>query len=414
MLAGGRSDVRHHSHIANVEEQAHDHDSNARHRPSLLARIRAARLRGIRRHHGRPRSRKTPRRRDTVFANRLVATYGHDAGPLDAPRLWSVGGGGKSHGCAHRAHRLSSTRGLPRFRARLHARTHTLGTRLRARRRRRGTRVRARGTRPHQHRQRDQAGERRIDTRGAVLGRCVRRRGRILRKTLAGLPISVARAPRAISRAAGVCYSLLDRAQRVTRRIFPREEFHVRSASFHLTRSCALALVLTSSAAIQARAQITRTEYSARRDSLAARVDSGIVIAFGARTPVTDFGPFYQLASFRYLTGYQQPDAAFVMVIRGGRQTTTLFTTPVNPHLAFYYGFRPDSSQIARDNGLTARPFAALAPLMDSLAATGLPVYAIRDVADDDFAAADSLTRGQQFMKMYSTAHSSMTIQDGE
>lgn len=188
----------------------------------------------------------------------------------------------------------------------------------------------------------------------------------------------------------------------------------MRSASIRLARSCALALVLTASAVVQARAQITRTEYSARRDSLAARLDSGIVIAFGARTPITDFGPFYQLASFRYLTGYQQPDAAFVMVIRGGRHTTTLFTTPVNPHLAFYYGFRPDSSQIARDNGLTARPFAALAPLMDSLASTHLPVYAIRDVADDDFAAADSLTRGQQFMKTYSSAHSSVTITDGE
>src|SRR6185437_7346807 len=188
----------------------------------------------------------------------------------------------------------------------------------------------------------------------------------------------------------------------------------VTTMSASIARRCATACLLASCAATAAHAQITQTEYAARRDSLAARLDSGIVIAFGARTPVTDFGPFYQLASFRYLTGYQQPDAAFVMVIRGGRQTTTLFTTPVNPHLAFYYGFRPDSSQIARDNGLTARPFAALAPLMDSLAATGLPVYAIRDVADDDFAAADSLTRGQQFMKMYSTAHSSMTIQDGE
>ncbi|HKV51902.1 MAG TPA: aminopeptidase P N-terminal domain-containing protein [Gemmatimonadaceae bacterium] len=182
----------------------------------------------------------------------------------------------------------------------------------------------------------------------------------------------------------------------------------------HATQRCALALALIASGGVPARAQITKTEYAARRDSLAARLDSGVVIAFGARTPVTDFGPFYQLASFRYLTGFQEPDAAFVMVIRGGHQATTLFTTPVDPHLAFYYGFRPDSAAIARDNGLTARPFSALAAVMDSLAAAGLPVYAIRDVADDDFTAADSLTRGQQFMKTFASAHSSVTIKDGE
>lgn len=171
-------------------------------------------------------------------------------------------------------------------------------------------------------------------------------------------------------------------------------------------------LALCAGTALQA--QITQAEYAARRDSLAARLDSGIVIAFGARTPVTDFGPFYQLPSFRYLTGYQQPDAAFVMVIRGGRQTTTLFTTPVDAHLAFYYGFRPDSAAIARDNGLTARPFTALAPLMDSLASSGLTVHAIADVEDDDFAREDTLTRGRTFLNAFHAAHSSVKFADAE
>ncbi|HEX6814526.1 MAG TPA: aminopeptidase P N-terminal domain-containing protein [Gemmatimonadaceae bacterium] len=194
---------------------------------------------------------------------------------------------------------------------------------------------------------------------------------------------------------------------------FLAEEF-VRPALMRLAQRCALALAAVSLAGVAAPAQITRSEYAARRDSLATRLDSGIVIAFGARTPVTDFGPFYQLASFRYLTGYQEPDAAFVMVIRGGRHGAMLFTTPVDPHLAFYYGFRPDSAAIARDNGLTARPFTTLASVMDSLASSGLPVYAIRDVADDDFASQDSLTRGQQFMKTFAAAHPSVPLKDGE
>ena len=81
-------------------------------------------------------------------------------------------------------------------------------------------------------------------------------------------------------------------------------------------------------------AQIPAGEYAARRDSLAARVHNGIVVAFGGRTPVTDFGPFYQLAAFRYLTNFQEPDAALVMVVRDGRGTSTLFLTPIAPRRA--------------------------------------------------------------------------------
>ena len=70
-------------------------------------------------------------------------------------------------------------------------------------------------------------------------------------------------------------------------------------------------------------AQIATSESQARRDSLAARVDSGVVLAFGGRTPVTDFGPFFQVPAFHYLTGYDYADAALIMVVHGGRGTGT-------------------------------------------------------------------------------------------
>src|SRR5437867_11448980 len=73
------------------------------------------------------------------------------------------------------------------------------------------------------------------------------------------------------------------------------------------------------------RAQIPASEYAARRDSLAAHVDDGIVVAFGGRRPVDDFRPFFQLPSFYYLTSFDEPDAVFVMVVRQGRGTSTLF-----------------------------------------------------------------------------------------
>src|SRR3954469_16460074 len=86
-------------------------------------------------------------------------------------------------------------------------------------------------------------------------------------------------------------------------------------------------------------AQISQQEFAARRDSLAARIDSGIVIAFGGRTPVSDFGPFFQLPAFHYLTSFDEPDATLVLVVRNGRVASgagALFVTPAEPRSALY------------------------------------------------------------------------------
>ena len=48
--------------------------------------------------------------------------------------------------------------------------------------------------------------------------------------------------------------------------------------------------LLLSFATATASAQIGEREFAARRDSLAKRIDSGVVIAFGGRTLVADFG----------------------------------------------------------------------------------------------------------------------------
>ena len=91
--------------------------------------------------------------------------------------------------------------------------------------------------------------------------------------------------------------------------------------------------------------QIAPAEYAARRDSLAARIGNGVVVGFGARTPVSDFGPPTQLPTFHYLTNYDEPDAVFVLVVRKGAGAGTLFTVPVEPRRSLYYGQHPDSAQ---------------------------------------------------------------------
>lgn len=171
------------------------------------------------------------------------------------------------------------------------------------------------------------------------------------------------------------------------------------------------ALLLVCAAHVTA-AQITQREFAARRDSLARRIDSGVVIAFGGRTPVTDFGPFHQIPAFHYLTDFDEPDAAFVMVVRHGAGSPTLFITPSDPRSAFYYGWRPDSAAVRRTLGITARPSTALDAVVDSLAAIGLPFYTLNDFEDADFARADSLTRGRVYVHAVAAKHTGLVVKD--
>jgi len=177
------------------------------------------------------------------------------------------------------------------------------------------------------------------------------------------------------------------------------------------TRTTALLLALVLAPALLA-AQILPAEYAARRDSLAARLDSGVVVAFGAPTPVSDFGPFYQNPAFRYLTGYDYANATLVMVVRGGRGRGTLYVTRSTPRRALYYGAEPDSGDIARLSLLASRASDDLPGVLDSLAAAGWPFYTLRDFADADFAANDSLTRGTATMRALAARHPGLVVRD--
>jgi Xaa-Pro aminopeptidase len=159
-------------------------------------------------------------------------------------------------------------------------------------------------------------------------------------------------------------------------------------------------------------AQVPEREFAARRDSLAKRIDSGVVVAFGGRTPITDFGPFHQLPAFHYLTNFDEPDAAFVMVVRGGTPTSTLFVTPADPRRAFYYGWRPDTASVRRDHGVNGRSFGAIGAFVDSVLAAKLPFYTLDDFEDADFARADSLTRGRAFVKQVAAKHAGLVVKD--
>lgn len=159
---------------------------------------------------------------------------------------------------------------------------------------------------------------------------------------------------------------------------------------------------------------ISQVEVAARRAALAERIGDGVVLAFGAREPVSLITSFRQLPSFRYLTELDEADHALVMVVRDKKAASTLFLTPVGARTAFYNGSRLDSAAIAAKFGLPSRPFKDLNSVIDSLAQTGLPFYHIPDIETMDNVRSDTLTRGQETVKALKQKFPSLSIRDAQ
>jgi Xaa-Pro aminopeptidase len=176
--------------------------------------------------------------------------------------------------------------------------------------------------------------------------------------------------------------------------------------------SSGLAKPLAAQRPASADTTVTATELDARRAAFAERIGDGVVVAFGARTPVHDFGGFFQLPAFRYLTGLNEPDHAFVMVVRNKVPHTTLFLSSIDARQAFYNGARTDSASSRARTGLPARRLSALPAVLDSLATTGLPFWHIPDVETTDFAREDSLTRGQRAVDELARRHPQLRVRN--
>ena len=162
----------------------------------------------------------------------------------------------------------------------------------------------------------------------------------------------------------------------------------------------ASALLLDSASAAgqpaAAPASIPAAEYAARRDSLLARLgDGAVVIAFGERAPI-GFPAFYQVPTFRYLTGFLEPEAALLLARRAGTTQAILFREPRSARDVIWDGPPEDSAALAARTGLTLRPLAALPAAVDSVLAAGAVLHTLRDVRSYGNSI-DSLTRGAAF-----------------
>jgi Xaa-Pro aminopeptidase len=181
-------------------------------------------------------------------------------------------------------------------------------------------------------------------------------------------------------------------------------------SSLALFRRCAAAAIALAAPSLLA-AQISPAEYAARRAALLVRIDSGAVVAFGEVEPVTHWPPFSQLPSFEYLTGFDEPDAALLLVKRGGAATARLFVPPRDPRMERFVGPRTGPDEAQARAGIAGRALGGLRAAVDSLAASGLPLYVVGDVHTADFARQDSLTRGSRFVELLRRDHPHLAIQ---
>lgn len=181
-----------------------------------------------------------------------------------------------------------------------------------------------------------------------------------------------------------------------------------------MIRTLPAAALLLALVTAPAESQIAPREYAARRDTVAAHLGDGALLAFGATAPADDEANQHQLPSFSYLTGYPRMDAAFVMIVRGGRPVfQMLYEPPTDPRLALYNGFRPDSAELARRTGLGLAQMDQLRPLLDSVAGDGA-LYVVSDVHTRDAFDSDTLTRGRRFVQDFWAAHPAVAVHSAD
>ncbi len=75
---------------------------------------------------------------------------------------------------------------------------------------------------------------------------------------------------------------------------------------------------LATAPAAQALEKQSDEAYHARREALAVKLHGGVAILFAAAEPVLDFAPYRQDEDFYYLTGWNEPGAALMIVANAG------------------------------------------------------------------------------------------------
>src|SRR5256714_5084240 len=117
------------------------------------------------------------------------------------------------------------------------------------------------------------------------------------------------------------------------------------------------------------------------------------------------------MPNLEYLTGFDESDAVVLILKRkGAAASTTMFVPTQTPMMARFVGDRTAIDGLQSAMGMAGRNIEQLRSTVDSLAATGLPVYFIPAVHTGDWFDADTLTFGARFLSQLHVAHPSLVI----
>jgi Xaa-Pro aminopeptidase len=167
-------------------------------------------------------------------------------------------------------------------------------------------------------------------------------------------------------------------------------------------------LLLLLATALPVAAQIPAAEFADRRARLLrALPNDAVVVALGAPEPARDYEHFHQASSFRYLTGFREPEAALVLVRHAGTTAGLLFVAPRDPAREVWTGPRLGVAAVREATGLEGRDHATLDAVLDSvMTATRLPVMIVGDVQDGRA----RLTADDQFVAAFRRRHPGVAV----
>ena len=155
-----------------------------------------------------------------------------------------------------------------------------------------------------------------------------------------------------------------------------------------------------------AHAQISPSEFAARRSALAEKLDDGVFVARGAGEPVQDYMSFYQSPGFFYLTGYREAEATLLMTKRGRDVRWSLFVQKKVPAQEVWSGQRNGTERARELTGIPARVNDELDASLDSALAGARKIHVLADIAESG----DTLNGDDRFVDHIRKKHPSLQI----
>jgi Xaa-Pro aminopeptidase len=157
---------------------------------------------------------------------------------------------------------------------------------------------------------------------------------------------------------------------------------------------------------------IAPSEYAARRAALGALAGDGAVVVLGAPEPLHDHEYFAQSPHLRYLTGWNAPFAALLVIRSGSTQRDMLFVPPRDAATEVWTGTIPSFADAARLSGMAVRDIADLTRVCDSLLSEHVPLKVVGELDGPSSPIATSISIDRAFMNELARKHADGMVTD--